>query len=331
MNDTLRLVLLIAVGSGLAVCAMVLTPARWRRRLTVINHANRPVPATLGIALFAGSALAQLIAGLLALIWGTELGHDTWGLLAGAVLVFAAGLVDDLRPGGPRGLFAHGRELLRGRITTGLLKVVAGIAGAVLVVLTLEGRSPAVMVAGVLLIAGAANVWNGLDVRPGRAGKAFVLGALPMMFLGPPAILARLLGAELAAVWPDLRERGMLGDAGSNLLGFVLGAAAYVELTGVGVIAAAAVAIGLNLLAETVTFSRCIDAVPPLRWLDRLGRSPADAPPVLPDAGSRGGPGSEPQPAGLPGPGNFRAPGEVGRGIGDAASEGSATVTSRGD
>jgi UDP-N-acetylmuramyl pentapeptide phosphotransferase/UDP-N-acetylglucosamine-1-phosphate transferase len=304
MNDTVRLVLLVGVGLGLAVCAMVVMPARWRRRLTVTNHRGLPVPATLGIALFAGSALAQLVAGLLALIWGTELGRDTWGLLAGSVLVFAAGVMDDLRPGGPRGLLAHGRELARGRVTTGLLKAVAGLAGGALVVLTIRGRTPWVMVAGVVLIAGAANVWNGLDVRPGRAGKAFVLGAVPMMFLGPPALLARLLGAEIAVLWPDLRERGMLGDAGSNLLGFVLGAAAYAELSGVWVFVGAAVAIGLNLLAETVTLSRCIDAVAPLRWLDRLGRLTVEAAPPEPPRGSPGGqqgePEGEPEPAGLP-------------------------------
>jgi len=34
------------------------------------------------------------------------------------------------------------------------------------------------------------------------------------------------------------------------------------------------IVIGLNVLAETVTFSRTIEAVPPLRWFDRLGRLP---------------------------------------------------------
>jgi hypothetical protein len=37
------------------------------------------------------------------------------------------------------------------------------------------------------------------------------------------------------------------------------------------VVAAAATGVGLNVLAETVTLSRAIDATPPLRWYDRLG------------------------------------------------------------
>jgi len=301
VNSALRPTILAVVGFGLAICAMALVPPRLRRRLTVTNHRGLLVPATLGIAVFAASVGAQAVTGVVALAAGTELGHDTWGLMAGAMLVFVAGLLDDLRPGGPRGLVAHGRELLRLRPTTGLLKALGGVLGGVLVVLTVHGRSVWVMAAGVVLIAGAANVWNGLDVAPGRSGKAFVLASLPMLFLGPPALLARLFGAEAAALWPDLRERGMLGDSGSNLLGFVVGAAAYTELTGVWVAVAAGAAVGLNLVAETVTLSRALGAVPPLRWLDRLGRvaeEPADEEPTPPPPSEPAAEG-DPEPAGL--------------------------------
>jgi UDP-N-acetylmuramyl pentapeptide phosphotransferase/UDP-N-acetylglucosamine-1-phosphate transferase len=299
VNQTLRYAVLVGVGFGLAICAIVLMPARLQRRLSVTNHHGRPVPATLGIAIAAASIGAQLVAGVVALFVGTELGRDTWALLGGSTLVFATGLFDDHRPGGPRGLRAHGRELVRrGRVTTGLVKAAAGVGGAVLVVLTVHGREPWVMAAGVILIAGTANVWNGLDVAPGRAGKLFLLGAIPLLFLSPPALLARLLGAEAAALWPDLRERGMLGDSGSNLMGFVLGAALYGVLAPLGVAIAAGVVVALNLLAETVTLSRIVNGVPPLKWLDRAGRVreeevEAASPPAPPSE-----PEQEPEPAG---------------------------------
>jgi UDP-GlcNAc:undecaprenyl-phosphate/decaprenyl-phosphate GlcNAc-1-phosphate transferase len=280
VNSTLRATVLLGVGFGVAVCAMVAMPARLRRRLGVVNHRGREVPATLGIAVFVAAVLAQLVAGLVALIGGTEIGSDTWALMAGTAVVFAVGLVDDLLPGGPRGLRAHGKALLRRRVTTGALKALAALGGAVLVVLTVQGRSPVAVGAGILLIAGSANLWNGLDVAPGRAGKAFVVGAVALMFLSPPALLVRLLGAEAAALWPDLRERAMLGDSGSNLLGFVLGAAMYTELSDLGVMIAAGAAIALNLLAETVTLSRAIEAVAPFRWLDGAGRPRRTAAPV---------------------------------------------------
>src|SRR5207249_3116556 len=92
MNQTLRLFVLLGVGFGLAVCAMVAMPERIRRRLVVTNHRGRKVPATLGVAAFVASVGAQLVAGLAAMVAGTGFGSDTWAILAGAALVFAAGL-----------------------------------------------------------------------------------------------------------------------------------------------------------------------------------------------------------------------------------------------
>jgi hypothetical protein len=64
----------------------------------------------------------------------------------------------------------------------------------------------------------------------------------------------------------------MLGDTGSNPLGLVSGLGLAVILPTWGVLLAAGVAVALQVAAETVTISRLIEAVPPLRWFDRLGR-----------------------------------------------------------
>ena len=60
-------------------------------------------------------------------------------------------------------------------------------------------------------------------------------------------------GAAAAVLVPDLRERGMLGDSGANLLGFLAGAEIVRRLPEVWLIPAVVVVIGLNVLAETVT------------------------------------------------------------------------------
>ena len=70
----------------------------------------------------------------------------------------------------------------------------------------------------------------------------------------------------------DLRETAMLGDSGSNLLGFAAGIGLYVVLPDPWVAVAAGVAVVLNVVAETVSFSRVIERTPPLRWVDALGR-----------------------------------------------------------
>ncbi len=64
----------------------------------------------------------------------------------------------------------------------------------------------------------------------------------------------------------------MLGDAGSNVLGAVLGLG-VVAACGPGARDVALVAVaGLNVAGELVSFSRVIDAVGPLRALDQAGR-----------------------------------------------------------
>jgi len=134
----------------------------------------------------------------------------------------------------------------------------------------------AVRLAGVVLIAGCANVWNGLDVRPGRALKFALLAmacliGVPLDLLPTLPLLALACGCVL---WPDLRERAMLGDGGANLLGFTIGLGLFLILPDAWVIVGALVAVALNVVAETFTLSRLIDAVPPLRWFDGLGRLP---------------------------------------------------------
>ncbi len=72
----------------------------------------------------------------------------------------------------------------------------------------------------------------------------------------------------------ELREKLMLGDAGANALGAAVGVAivgaATTSTASLAVVAA--VAAGVNLAGELVSFGAVIDRVPPLRALDRLGR-----------------------------------------------------------
>jgi UDP-N-acetylmuramyl pentapeptide phosphotransferase/UDP-N-acetylglucosamine-1-phosphate transferase len=73
----------------------------------------------------------------------------------------------------------------------------------------------------------------------------------------------------------DLRERLMLGDAGANALGAVLGLG-VVMATGTGTRTVMLIAVALlNALGEVVSFTKVIGAVPPLRALDHMGRRPS--------------------------------------------------------
>lgn len=244
---------------------------RWGR-LAVENHRGVLVPRILGPFL-AAIALAWTAAYDLL----REVGPAAWTLTLGSLLVFAAGLADDLAPPGPRGLRGHLRALAGGRVTTGIVKVLVTVGAAVVVVAGLAPATTWEAVAGVVLLAACANVWNGLDVLPGRALKVYLPVGLAFVLAGDVAVAPVGLGLFLGAVvaFPvDLRERAMLGDSGANLVGFVGGLGLYLVLPAWALAPAAAVAVGLNVLGETVTFSRAIERTPPLRWLDRLGRVP---------------------------------------------------------
>jgi hypothetical protein len=178
------------------------------------------------------------------------------GLAAPAVAPVAAiGLADDLWSGPERGFRAH----LGSGATTGTLKLV----GIPLYAL-LRTRS----VSGALLVGLAANALNQLDTRPGRALKAFGLGAIVLRGRVPR-------GAAVAAVLVtpyDLREMAMLGDAGSNALGAVLGFSSVELLTGRSRWCAIGALSLLTVAGEHRSLGALVESTPVLRELDRLGR-----------------------------------------------------------
>ena len=173
-----------------------------------------------------------------------------WAFATREPVVTAIGLADDLLSGPERGVRSH----LRAGVTTGMLKAVA---------IPLYGLVRTRSFSGALLVALAANFLNQLDTRPGRALKAYLALA--------PIVRAPLMPAVLVAPY-DLREMTMLGDAGSNALGAMLGLNSVDRLTGRGRKFAIAALAGLNLLGETRSLGELIERTPGLSHFDRLGR-----------------------------------------------------------
>jgi UDP-GlcNAc:undecaprenyl-phosphate/decaprenyl-phosphate GlcNAc-1-phosphate transferase len=229
------------------------------------------------------------------------------GDLAAAVAGLGAlgfGLLDDLRGSAKRkGLRGHLGALAHGEVTTGTVKL-AGLAATGLAAALIDTGSAAPggprragdVIVNAGLIAGGANLLNLFDLRPGRAIKVAALsagliaagGALTSGAAGYRAAggggtgrltglqaVAGPAGAALALLPEDLGERAMLGDAGANALGAMLGAAAASALprrARIGLLAGIA---ALTVASEKVSFTRVIEATPPLRWLDMAGRRPA--------------------------------------------------------
>jgi hypothetical protein len=124
-------------------------------------------------------------------------------------------------------------------------------------------------VSGALLVGLSANALNQLDTRPGRALKAFLLGSALLGLRPRKAVAVAVLLAPY-----DLREMAMLGDAGSNALGAVLGLESVRKLTGRQRARAVVALAGLTALGELRSLGSLIERAPLLRELDALGRAP---------------------------------------------------------
>ncbi len=277
-------VLLMILGAAFGVAAAV--PLLRSQGTTAKNYRGREVPVVLGIAAAAAVFGAVLIVFSIVL-WSHRPGRpevirrEALLTVVACLIVFLGGLYDDRRGGPERGLVAHFQELLSGRVTPGIVKLVAAVAAASLVAWAY--RPPLfTAIVGIPVMAGAANLWNLLDVRPGRALKYFI----PMCFLllivsGQSQfglVASAAFGASFAVFPFDLTERAMLGDAGSNLFGFVVGVGLFAALPLWGLVFALAVVLGLHWAAETVTLSRIIELTPPLQWFDRLAVRPEEPP-----------------------------------------------------
>jgi len=190
------------------------------------------------------------------------------------------GFMDDVLGSEDRGFRGHVRALSQGRLTTGMLKLIGGAAIALVLAAAPGFVTGQRLVSDALLIAMAANLGNLLDRAPGRAHKCAVVAYIPIAIVaGTGAVgiaVAPVIGGAVGLMPEDLRERMMLGDTGANVLGGLLGLVIVLECSRTARNVILVVLVLLNLVAERVSFSQVIDRVPPLRWLDRLGRASSE-------------------------------------------------------
>jgi hypothetical protein len=260
-------------------------PALTTPALVRSNYRGRTVLTAAGVLLPLAALTVEagrLVAGTFGIgETGTTAARFVTLLAVGAFALL--GVVDDLGGSeGARGFRGHLRALARGRPTTGALKLLGGAVAAIVVVGPLLGEEPQRLLLDAALVALSANLFNLLDRAPGRTLKGGVaVFVLMLVVTGGDAALggvAVVVGAGLALLLDDLHEHVMLGDAGSNALGAVLGLGLVLSTApGTRTVALVVVA-ALNLLGEVVSFSRVIDAVPPLRALDRAGRRDRSGP-----------------------------------------------------
>lgn len=276
--------------------ALLLTPPILRHLqaegFTRENYRGVQLPFPGGIAIVAAGVLAVgLWAGFVRV---AELDRFDWGVatpLTYPLGVALLGLIDDLISGPParsRGWRGHGRAVLRGQFSTGALKALGSLALA-LYALQDVGADVGKYLLTVALLVLTTNLFNLLDLRPGRAAKGFLLLGVLLCVIawhGPaPAeldfvplwIFGPLAAPILVAGFYDLRERTMLGDVGSNVIGAVAGLwLIYAfDTTGQGI--ALVIVLAITIYGEFRSLNALIERVPLLRKIDSIGRNDAHA------------------------------------------------------
>lgn len=176
----------------------------------------------------------------------------------------------------PRGWRGHWAALREGSLSTGAIKAVGALALAAYVV-SGRGLESWRYIADVALLILTTNLFNLLDLRPGRAEKGLALLTAGLCLgawtFAPLELLGIFAGPVLVGAWLTLGERAMLGDTGSNLIGAIAGVWLLTVLGPDGRLVALAVVAALTIYGELRSISATIDSVPPLRWLDSLGRA----------------------------------------------------------
>jgi UDP-GlcNAc:undecaprenyl-phosphate GlcNAc-1-phosphate transferase len=252
---------------------------------TKLNYRSRPLPCPLGVLALAASLAALIPLTLLAKLASTDVFHpEALPIAVYALGVIALGLVDDTlsapssgdgaRPA-HRGWRGHGAAALRGELSSGALKAVGSLGLALFAMSYLSlSNWRWLLAAGVLVL--ATNLFNLLDLRPGRSTKAFVLlGAgltIGSMDLRPLWAVGLFAAPALIAGAYDLRERAMLGDTGANLLGALAGLWLVLTLSGTGQLIALGLLAAVTVLGELRSISALIERTPVLRELDSWGR-----------------------------------------------------------
>jgi UDP-GlcNAc:undecaprenyl-phosphate/decaprenyl-phosphate GlcNAc-1-phosphate transferase len=240
------------------------------------NYRARSVAFPFGVLSVTGALLALVPLALVEQLERGEVFHPET-LTVGVYVLGVAflGLVDDALGGEQRGWRGHGGAALAMQLSTGTLKA-AGSLGLALYAMGYAGLSTGRWLLASAVLVLATNVFNLLDLRPGRATKVFVLlGAgltIGAASVRPLWAIGLFAGPALVAGVYDLRERAMLGDTGANLLGALAGLWLVLTLSGLGQAVALAVLATITVYGELRSISGIVERVPLLRELDSWGR-----------------------------------------------------------
>ncbi|MFW5976431.1 MAG: hypothetical protein ACOCQS_00650 [Bacillota bacterium] len=243
---------------------------RWLQKLGLLkyNYNNKLIPAGAGIILVLLS-----IAGW-TLLLNLDIGNYSIikSLIFLSIIIGLTGLIDDMAGDKKvQGLKGHFIYFLQGHLSTGSFKVIIVFISVLLVVLRESSGYEILLDLSLILL--MTNMFNLFDLRPGRVIKLFLITSIFLFYIFDIFIYFIFIYIFLIPyLFLELKEKIMMGDAGSNFLGVITGYGftkwnwiqGKIYLTGLLLV--------LTLLSERYSFSSYIKNNCILNWLDKLGR-----------------------------------------------------------
>jgi len=273
-----------------AIAALAIAPAARasmvEHGMTRENYRGSVLPIPFGFVAATAALVALVVISPLAQLAEVDVipsagGKDTAFIPLSDVLVYGLGvaflgLVDDTLSGPSRGWRGHARAAASGTLSTGALKAVGSLGLALYVLRAGPGQDAGEYLLAVAILVLSTNLFNLFDLRPGRSIKVFLVLGLGLTLgawsLDGLWVLGIFIGPLLVAGLYDVRERAMLGDTGSNLIGGMAGLWMVLTLDTTGQIVALVALVAITLYGEFRSISELIASNSVLRHLDSLGR-----------------------------------------------------------
>jgi UDP-N-acetylmuramyl pentapeptide phosphotransferase/UDP-N-acetylglucosamine-1-phosphate transferase len=239
--------------------------------LTTENYKGQLIPQGYGL-LFGINLIIISIGGTLVGIYDFDLTTKLIILLLTMTLI---GIIDDtLGYKEFQGFKGHLQALFdKHKLTTGLLKMIFSfIVVFYLFFYWYSSFLSSVVATFVVLL--AANFINLLDFRPGRALKAFIFCLLLLIIYLKEEILVLALPSLIITLFSlpfDLKQKAMMGDVGSNLLGALLGFLFILKFPFDLQIVALIGLIVINFYSEFYSLTKLIENNRILNFIDQLG------------------------------------------------------------
>ena len=217
----------LAAGVAAAVVTAALTPlvGRAARRMGAVDEprerglSNRLTPLLGGVAIFSGVIVA-------ALIW-VPIDETYRAILAGAAVMTVVGAIDDV-------LDLHPALKLAGQVGAVAFPVSAGVTVDSFTLpfvhrVDLGGLGPTLTLVGIVLVINVVNFSDGVDGLAAGvcaiAASSFAIIAFDLGKASAAVLAAIVAGAALGFLVHNFHPASVfMGDCGSNLLGYLLGA-----------------------------------------------------------------------------------------------------------